>query len=184
MITEFVSEKLVKRRFEGKAVAVFAAEIIGLVLLILAALIVPFKYDFRLSMLTIMLVPLFIYLMTRVVKSTKVEYEYCFFNCTLTVDKIINMENRRHLFDLDVSKVEKAGEFDKDTFNMHGVDFLGNYTASDAMDNAYFLQYKGESGKTNVIVLEKDDPEKNDKILESMRRYIPQTVYREGFRKQ
>ena len=184
MITEFVSEKLVKRKFEGRAVAAFTAKLAAIILLcMLAPVYATLRFNIGISMIAIILIPLGVWLIVRTVRSTRVEYEYTFFGGTLTVDKIINMENRKHLFDMDVTKVEKAGWFDRSKFNMHGVDFLGNYSASDEMNNAYYLQYKSGSGKTNVIVLEKDDEEKGDNILESMRRYIPQMVYREAFPK-
>ena len=184
MITEFVSEKLVQRKFEGKAVAIFAAKLAGIFLaFMLAPVYATLRYNIAIGMLAVIMIPLGVWLMVRTVKSTRVEYEYTFFNGTLTIDKIINMENRKSLFDMDVTKVEKCGDFDRATFNMHGVDFLGNYSATDAMTNAYFLQYKSSTGKTNVIVLEKDDKDKGDDILDSMRRYIPQMVYREGFGK-
>lgn len=182
MITDVVCEKLVKRKFEGRAVAAFGAKLLAIVLMMALSVLVMLRFAAALIILPLVLIPVGIWLIIKVIKNRNVEYEYDFVNGMLTVDKIINMADRKHLFDLDVKKVEKIGEFDPDEFNMHGVDFLGNYTATDAMDNAYFLLYKGDSGKTNVVVLEKDDPEAEEKILEAMRRYINPLVFREGFK--
>ena len=182
MITDVVCEKLVKRKFEGRAVAALGAKLLAIVLMMILSVLVMLRFNLALIVLPLVLIPLGIWLIVKALKNRNVEYEYDFVNGMLTIDKIINMSDRKHLFDLDVSKVEKIGEFDEDTFNMRGVDFLGNYTASDAMENAYFLLYKGSSGKTNVVVLEKDDPNANEKILDAMRRYINPLVFREGFK--
>ena len=115
-----------------------------------------------------------VYLLYLLVVNTNLEYEYCFTNGALDVDKIINRRNRKRMADLNARKIEKMARPKGPEFHRlmqdRGVKKI--YACSHINDNdTYYVYYEGEKGR-NLLLF---NP--NDKIKDGFRRLNPQKVF-------
>ena len=106
-------------------------------------------------------------------KRTNLEYEYCFTNGALDVDKVINMRSRKRLLEVNARKIDmmasnKNREFkryldDRTTKKVYACTHIDD-------EGVYFVIFPGKDGRTMLLF----NP--NDKIKEGFRRYNPQKV--------
>ncbi len=177
MITDVVCEKIVAKKFELLDALILVAEIIGLLALVFGSVLVA-GLNAMLSIVPVIVLAIAVYLIIKLVKGIKTEYEYDFVNGDLTIDKIINMSDRKFLFSMDVHDVDKIGDYDGEKYDRSRIDSFKCFAARRNPDNAIFMEYKDKEGKRCCVVIEKDE-----KILDALRRCVAPSVYREGFRR-
>lgn len=165
-------EQLVKKKRGIKELLTVLASILGVLVVLW---IVPFAFmipgvGFALFALCV----IFIYLLYFLITSINQEYEYCFTNGILDVDKIINMRKRKKMLEINVRKMEMMGTSTSAEF--------GKYMADSSVKKVYacthkaaedlcFLIFPEESGKNIMLLF---NP--NEKITDAIRRYNPQKV--------
>lgn len=165
-------EQLVKKKRGVKELLTVLGSILGALVVLW---IVPFAFiipgvGFALFALCV----IFVYLLYFLVTSINQEFEYCFTNGVLDVDKIINMRKRKKMLEINVRKMEvmgsrQSGEFRKYMENAN-VKKVYACTSRDAEDLC-FLVFPDESGKNFMLLF---NP--NEKMIDAIRRYNPQKV--------
>ena len=177
MVMDVVCEALVQKRFEKsdkiKAVAIIAGALILAALLVVLIVNSPTKA--ALAVFGIIGVAFAAY---SLVTGLSVEYEYCFVNGELTVDKITNKSTRKQLVVLNVKDVEKMGRIGSGSFNPHGAGRILNCSYSDEPEEGFFLQFRdGDKGLATLII----SPE--EEFIMNMKPHFNQLVFREGIKK-
>ncbi len=166
-------EQLVKKKRTGKDLAKIFACLVGAFVLLFAitmGLAIPALGFFIFAVCAV-----FIYLLYQMVCSTKLEYEYCFTNGILDIDKIINFRSRKSMLEINVRKMEMMGTRQNRAFfaNMEdrSVKKVDACTYREAEDLC-FLLFRDEAGRKIMVLF---NP--NDEIKEGIRRYNPQKVF-------
>ena len=102
------------------------------------------------------------------------EYEYCFTNGMMDVDKIINRSKRKHILELNARKIEAMAKTNTPEFQRlkqsSGIRKVFACTSHNCPDN-YYIHYIEDGGKQVLLVFTP-----NDAIKEGFRRYNPQKV--------
>lgn len=165
-------EQLVKKKRGFKELLTVLFSILG-VLVVLWFLPIVFiipGIGFALFAVCVILIYLLYFLIT----SINQEFEYCFTNGILDVDKIINMRKRKKVLEINVRKMEVMGNKAAPEYRRYledsNVKKVYACTHKDAEDLC-FLVYSDESGKTVMLLF---NP--NEKIIDAIRRYNPQKV--------
>lgn len=115
-----------------------------------------------------------VFLLYLLVVNTNLEYEYCFTNGALDVDKIINRRNRKRMTELNARKIEKMARPTDPEFQrlMQERSVKKIYACSHKDDaDTYYVVYEDEKGK-NLLLF---NP--NEKIKDGFRRLNPQKVF-------
>lgn len=165
-------EQLVKKKRGIKDLLTVLASILGMLVVLW---IVPFAFvipgvGFALFALCV----IFIYLLYFLITSINQEYEYCFTNGILDVDKIINMRKRKKMLEINVRKMEMMGSKTSAEFGKYMADSNVKkvYACTHkAAEDLCFLVFPEESGKNIMLLF---NP--NEKIIDAIRRYNPQKV--------
>ncbi len=174
MISDVVCERIVEKKREKsemiKSTLIVAA---AAVLVIICALFILFMPGtFALAVVVMIGV---VYFAIKLLGNLNVEYEYCFVNGELTVDKILNKSVRKEQMTLQVKNVDKAGYYTS------GMDIQGNvlnYSDSDDPEGAVYFQFRDVTGRVNVAIMNLDED-----FLAKMKPHFNQLVYREAFKK-
>lgn len=164
-------EQLVKKKKGIKEIAVaFAAIIAGLILVFLSLqlLAVPFVSAF-----VLLIIAGIVFAVYRVITAANLEYEYCFTNGALDIDKIINRRSRRRMAEVNARRIEMMGtnklpQFER-LLNDKNVKKIYACTSVDD-DGVYFIDFMGDDNHKMLIF----NP--NDKIKDGFKRYNPQKV--------
>lgn len=114
------------------------------------------------------------YILYRLVVSTNIEFEYCFTNGALDVDKIINVQRRKRVTELNARKIDimassKNSEYRRYLENGE-IKKIYACTGPDA-DDLYFAIYTNDNGRNMLLF----NP--NDKIKEGFKKFNPQKVF-------
>lgn len=115
-----------------------------------------------------------IYLLYNLYISTNVEFEYCFTNGSLDIDKIIAAKRRKRLTELSAREIEMMGTTKNRAFNgyMQNGDIKKIYACTSIKDDGvYFVVYE-RGGVRNMLLF---NP--NDTIKDGFRRLNPQKVF-------
>lgn len=164
-------EQLVKKRRTGADYLKIAACVLGMIVaLLLMFLGLPIQ---GLGFVIFAVCCGLIYLFYRLITGTKLEYEYCFTNGALDVDKIINVRSRKRLTEVNARRIElmasrKNREYQRFLAD-NGTKKIFACTHPDDPD-VYFVVYQDEDSRRMLIF----NP--NEKIREGFRRYNPQKV--------
>lgn len=165
-------EQLVKKKRGIKEIITVLASIIGALVILWflpVAFVIP-GIGFALFAVCVILMYLLYFLVT----SINQEYEYCFTNGILDVDKIINMRKRKKMLEINVRKMEMMGTKKSAAFQKYMTDSnvkkIYACTHKEAEDLC-FLVFPDESGKNMMLLF---NP--NEKIADAIRRYNPQKV--------
>lgn len=116
-----------------------------------------------------------IYLMYRLISNTNLEYEYCFTNGNLDVDKIINARSRKNMIDINTRRIDIMATRKNRAFNLNMQDrsIKKIYACTDInADDLCFMIYIDDDGNRRMLLF---NP--NDEIKEGIRRYNPQKVF-------
>ena len=178
MVTDVVCEYLVKRN-QGKKetlkmFGIVAGAILILLLLTYWMIMVP-----GVTALVVMLDVAVVYFAVKLFKTLSVEYEYCFVNGELTIDKIINQSDRKRMTVLETKKVEKVGKYDSASFNKETAGNIYNYSSGECPTDAIYLQLRNDMNGIYTIIISCPD-----EFIAKMKPYFNQLVYREGFGKR
>lgn len=116
-----------------------------------------------------------VYLLYILVTATNMEYEYCFTNGALDVDKIINKRSRKRLTEVNARRIEVMESTQTPAFarikSDRGIKKI--YACSDVNEkDTYYIDYTDDNGKRFALIF---NP--NDKIKDGFRRYNPQKVF-------
>ena len=115
-----------------------------------------------------------IYLIYNVIISINLEYEYCFTNGALDVDKIIAARRRKRLTELNAREIEFMGTTQNHAFRgyMDNREIKKVYACSALGDEGVFFVIYSREGKKYMLLF---NP--NDEIKDGFRRLNPQKVY-------
>lgn len=165
-------EQLVKKKRGVKELLTVFASILGAILLLWVmtfAFVFPF-IGFGIFAVCVVCMYLLYFLIT----SINQEYEYCFTNGILDVDRIINMRKRKKMLEINVRKMELMGNRTSVEFRKYMEDSsVKKVYASSSKDaeDLCFLIFPHESGKNYMLLF---NP--NEKITDAIRRFNPQKV--------
>ncbi len=114
-----------------------------------------------------------IYFLIRLVGATKLEYEYCFTNGLMDVDKILNMRNRKRMTELNAREIDVMASTKDRGFKLHMEDKSVKkvYACTNVDDEGVYYILYSENGVTKMLLF---NP--NDEIKDGFKRYNPQKV--------
>ncbi len=166
-------EQLVKKKRELKDYLIVLAGIVG-VFVVLYAMLFAFVFP-GLGVIVFAVCVICMYLIYFLITSINQEFEYCFTNGILDVDKIINMRKRKRIQEVNVRKMELMGDRMERSFQKNMADGrlkkIYACTHKDAEDLC-FLIFMDEEGERKMLLF---NP--NDKIIDGIRKYNPQKVF-------
>ena len=178
MISDVVWEYLVEKKRESSENLKSAGIVVGATALVFLLMLAIYYFP-SLGAIFILLIFGIVYGAVKLLGRLAVEYEYCFVNGELTVDKIVQKSTRTHLATLNVKNVEKAGYYDAATFNSASAGNVLNYSDSDNPQGAVYLQFRDSNGYTTTLILSLREDH-----IERMKPHFNQLVYREAFMKR
>ncbi len=115
-----------------------------------------------------------IYLIYRMVCGINLEYEYTFTNGSMDVDKIINAKQRKSMLEINIRKIEIAGDRKNPAF--------ASYLEKRSVKKVYACTHRNAEDLSFVVFQDKDGKEKmllfnpNEELREAIRRFNPQKV--------
>ncbi len=166
-------EQLVKKKKEPKDFLIVLAGVVCVfvVLFVLSfAFVIP-GIGFAIFALCV----IFMYLIYFLITSINQEFEYCFTNGMLDVDKIINMRKRKRLQEINVRKMEMLGDRQHSSFR--------KYLEDGGLKKIYACTHKGADDLCFMVFLDEEGNKKmllfnpNDQIVDGIRKYNPQKVF-------
>lgn len=172
-VEQLVSKKKTAKNYAailGCLVGVFV--ILGLfvfVILPVVSKVVPF-----LNGLTFLLLFGLIYLFYRLVSNTNMEFEYCFTNGALDVDKIFNRRSRKKFVSLNARSIERMASTKDSEFAslLKNAEVKKLYGCSDVKaSDTYYVVFSNEKGRQMLLF----NP--NEKIRDGFKRFNPQKVF-------
>lgn len=160
-------EQLVKREPNNVTKAKKAGIIIGALFIVVLCFFVPALFPFILPIAAGI-----IYIAYILIKRTNLEYEYSVTNDELDIDKIMNKARRKHSFNLKIKRIEIMVPVKNNSYQQEISNYskLLDFSSGQLKDNTYAIMYN-EDGKRYKIILEP-----NEKVLKSMKRYIPSKI--------
>lgn len=165
-------EQLIKKKRTGKDFLMVLL-CIAAVFVVMYVMAVGMMFP-GLNMLIFAVCVILLYLLYLLVTSINLEYEYCFTNGILDVDKIVNVRRRKALLELNVRKMDMMGTRNHRSYRSHledrSVKKLYACTHREAEDLCFIL-YTDEEGRKKMLLF---NP--NEEIREGIRRYNPQKV--------
>lgn len=177
MVLDVVCEAIIQKQIE-KSDKIKAVAIIAAALIIAALLVVVIINNPGAAALAVFGIIGTAFAAYSLITGLSVEYEYCFVNGELTIDKITNKSTRKQMAVLNVKDVEKMGRLGSGNFNPHGAGKVLNFSYSDEPEEGFFLQYRdGNNGLTTIII----SPE--EEFMMNMKPHFNQLVFREGIKK-
>lgn len=173
----FVEQLVVKKKtgktylgIFGSLVGVFVA--LWLFLIVLMPLVS--KFIPMLGGLSFLILFGLVYLFYRLISNTNMEYEYCFTNGALDVDKILNRRSRKKFTSLNARSIDKMARANDPEFERlmkdSGVKKLHACSLVQAPDT-YYVLFSNEKGRQMLLF----NP--NDKIKDGFKRFNPQKVF-------
>lgn len=163
-------EQLVKKKRDAKD---FAIIIGGIAAAILIVYLLTFMFNSMLGFIMVIAVCALIYGLYLLITSINLEYEYCFTNGALDVDKIVNLRKRQRMTELNAREIEIMANRTNPSFEkyMNNSAFKKIYACEDKnSDDLYFIIYN-ENGVQKMLLFSP-----NDEIKDGFRKFNPQKV--------
>lgn len=116
-----------------------------------------------------------IYILYLLVTATNMEYEYCFTNGALDIDKIINKRSRKRLIEVNARRIDMMASSCTPNFKrlVDDKSIKKIYACTSVSDeDTYYIDFVNDDGKRFVLVF---NP--NEKIRDGFKRYNPQKVF-------
>lgn len=175
MISDVVCECLVEKKREKSERLKTAGIIAAAAVIIFLCVMIVLYYPAWTALLVVLMIGV-VYFAVKLLGNLNVEYEYCFVNGELTVDKILNKTVRKNLMTLQIKNVDKAGFCDS-SFDKNNAGDILNYSDSDEPDGAVYLQFRDINGvqKTALITV-------SEEYILKMKPHFKPLVFREGFK--
>lgn len=170
-------EQLVVKKKSAKTYAGILGSLVGVFVvlwLFLNVLTLVSQYIPMLGGIVFLLCFGLIYLFYRLVSNTNMEFEYCFTNGALDVDKIFNRKSRKRMTSLNARSIDKMARANDPEFQrlMKDSGVKKMYACSDIhAEDTYYVIYNGEKGRQMLLF----NP--NEKIKDGFKRFNPQKVF-------
>lgn len=142
---DFYTEQLIKKRTDGKDIAMKILLVVVTVISFFIAFFMPF-----LILLPIVMIVADVILFRRM----DVEYEYIYINGDLDIDKVMHKEKRKHMFSVNVNDMEMLapeGAFQLQTYRTGKV---YDYSSGDASSGNRYVLVFTKSGETSKVIFE------------------------------
>jgi hypothetical protein len=162
-------EQLVKRENNGKDMMKKAGIIVGAIVLILIASMVPFITGMGLLLPLVVVIG---WLAVFLIRRLNIEYEYIFTNGELDVDRIFNKSKRKRAISVDVRSFHvfvnvKHPDYKQETSN---VEKTLDFSSGLENDNLYAGILDHDGKRTKLLM------EPNDTLIDGIKMYIPRKV--------
>lgn len=164
-------EQLIKKEKGMKEYGIVVASIAAALALIYMMITVSIFRSF--AFITFIVVCGLIYLLYLLVTSINLEYEYCFTNGSLDVDKIVNMRKRARMTELNARTIDLMASRSNSNFEryLNNSSFKKVYACNNKnSDDLYFVIYN-EDGVGKMLLF---NP--NEKIKDGFKKFNPQNV--------
>lgn len=165
-------EQLIRRKRRGidyikAALCAFAILIVLLAMPLLMQ--IPYVGSFALLLLAGV-----IYLIYNVIISVNIEYEYCFTNGALDIDKIVAARRRKRMTEVNAREIEMMGTTGNHAFRgyMENREIKKVYACSAVDDEGVYFVLYSKGGQKYLLLF---NP--NDTIKDGFRRLNPQKVF-------
>ncbi len=166
-------EQLIKKKKTAK-------DYIRIVACILGVFVILFALAFGLAIpgigaVIFVVCFILVYVMYMLITATNLEYEYCFTNGLLDIDKIINVRSRKKVAEINVRKIDIMATRENNKFegNMSDKNLKKLYACTDIdADDLCFMIFYDEKGTKKMLLF---NP--NDYIKDGIKRYNPERVF-------
>lgn len=163
-MSDFYTEQLIKKRTDGKDIAMKVLLIVLTVISFFVAFLMPF-----LMLLPILFIVLDVFLFRRM----DVEYEYIYINGDLDIDKVMHKERRKHMFSVNVNDMEllaPEGSFQLQSYRNGRV---YDYSSGNPSSPNRFVLVFSRSGERGKVIFEP-----NSDLVEGFFMMAPRKVVR------
>ncbi len=165
-------EKIVKRMRKTKDVVLTVLLIVSATSFILFLILLPFVFDLILALLSLILIPLVIYILYRLITGMNKEYEYSLTNDMITIDRIVAKKRRKLLYNGSIKDFQLVASLDSDEYDQYlDKNCLHLDVRSGEPDKEDWFIVTKHEGSTLLILLEVDD-----RIKQHIRRYNPRSI--------
>lgn len=163
-MTDVFIEYMVKKKKDGKDIAI-------IVLLILAVIVLTYVSLLFLPSISFFVLVLSCFGAYKLITMRNLEFEYSFTNGFIAVDKIMNKSSRKRVTAFECSDVEDIGEYEKNKARLENRNVEKRIFASEnpaGGPNSWFvIMNSPKTGKTLLVF----DP--NEKMQEAIKKAIP-----------
>lgn len=163
-MSDFYTEQLIKKRTDGKDIAMKILLIVVTVISFFIAFFLPF-----LILLPVVMIVVDVLLFRRL----DVEYEYIYINGDLDIDKVMHKEKRKHMFSLNVNDLEMLAPEGAFQLQSYRTGKVYDYTSGDASSQNRYVLVFTKSGETGKLIFEP-----NKDLVEGFFMLAPRKVIR------
>lgn len=163
-------EQLVKKKRSAKDFMIIIACIAAALILVWLILNFAFAY---IGFIGVIIAAALCYGLYVLITSVNLEYEYCFTNGALDVDKIINVRKRKRMTELNAREIDIMSSAKSEEFNKYynNAAFKKVYACADRhSDDLYFVIYN-EGGEQKMLLFTP-----NDEIKDGFKKFNPHKV--------
>ncbi len=144
-MSDFYTEQLIKKRTDGKDIAMKILLIAVTVISFFIAFLMPF-----LLLLPIVLIAADIFLFRRM----DVEYEYIYINGDLDIDKVMHKEKRKHMLSMNVQDMELLAPEGSFQLQSYRTGKVYDYSSGDPSATGRYVLVFTRSGETVKVLFE------------------------------
>lgn len=144
-MSDFYTEQLIKKRTDGKDIAMKILLIAVTVISFFIAFLMPF-----LLLLPIVLIAADIFLFRRM----DVEYEYIYINGDLDIDKVMHKEKRKHMLSMNVQDMELLAPEGSFQLQSYRTGKVYDYSSGDPAAAGRYVLVFTRSGETVKVLFE------------------------------
>lgn len=144
-MSDFYTEQLIKKRTDGKDIAMKILLIAVTVISFFIAFLMPF-----LLLLPIVFIAVDIFLFRRM----DVEYEYIYINGDLDIDKVMHKEKRKHMLSMNVQDMELLAPEGSFQLQSYRTGKVYDYSSGDPAAAGRYVLVFTRSGETVKVLFE------------------------------
>lgn len=144
-MSDFYTEQLIKKRTDGKDIAMKILLIAVTVISFFIAFLMPF-----LLLLPVVFIAADIFLFRRM----DVEYEYIYINGDLDIDKVMHKEKRKHMLSMNVQDMELLAPEGSFQLQSYRTGKVYDYSSGDPAATGRYVLVFTRSGETVKILFE------------------------------
>lgn len=163
-------EKLVKKQKTSKDILFSIGVVVAALIIVFGVIpLIPIVKNFLIFFLF-----LFSYLAYYLIRSRNIEFEYSLTNNELDVDKIIDQKRRKHVISVDCRDFEVMAKVNSDklTEDIKAIKNRIEAVSSMSSPDVYFAVFENGGVKTLLFF------EPNEKMIETIGRYIPRKLFK------
>lgn len=106
-------------------------------------------------------------------RHSRIEYDYCYFQGELDVDRVFNKSSRKSYLSFNISEAEMVAPFDSERLSAFGQLKILDVSSGDKEDCRYAAVLYHRGIKTMLII------QANNKLLDAIYRTIPSKFFRD-----